>query len=49
MHLSAVGRDLIGLNRFTLAGIIGGVWLTLGGFLATFGEARDVVADVGLR
>jgi len=30
LHLSAVGRDLIGLNRLTLAGIIGCVWLTLG-------------------
>ena len=30
LHLSAVGRDLIDLNRLTLAGTIGCVWLTLG-------------------
>ncbi len=30
LHSSAVGRALIGLIRLTLAGIIGGVWLTLG-------------------
>ncbi len=28
MHLSAVGRDLIGLDRLTLAGIIQGAWLS---------------------
>jgi len=37
LHLSAVGRDLIGLNRLTLAGIIGCVWLTLGDFGRTIG------------
>jgi len=39
LHLSAVGRDLIGLNRLTLAGIIGCVWLTLGGLLATLDDS----------
>ncbi len=38
LHLSAVGRDLIGLNWLTLAGIIRCVWLTLGGFLAAFDD-----------
>jgi len=37
LHSSAVGRDLIGLNRLTLAGIIGCVRLTFGGLLARWG------------
>ena len=37
LHSSAVGRDLIGLNRLTLGGIIGCVWLTLGNFGRTIG------------
>ncbi len=47
LHLSAVGRDLIGLNRLTLAGIIGCVWLTLGDFWAY--DRCDGLALTGLR
>lgn len=35
LQSSSVGRALIGLDRLTLAGIIGCAWLTLGGLLAT--------------
>ncbi len=42
LHLSAVGRDLIGLNRLTLAGIIGCVWLT-------FGDPRRTIGATGLH
>ena len=37
LHSSAGWLALIGLNRLTLAGIIGAVWLTLGDFRRTIG------------
>ena len=44
LRLSAVGRDLLGLNRLARGGIVGCVWLTLGGFLATLDDVSDDVA-----
>ena len=41
LHSSAEWLALIGLIRLTLAGIIGRVWLTLCGFLATLDTAGE--------
>ena len=49
MHLSAGWLAFIDLNRLTLAGIIGAVWLTLRGFLATLDTAGEFARPVKTR
>ena len=49
LHLSAVGRDLIDLNRLTLAGTIGCVWLTLGDPERTIGDPERTIGATGLH
>ncbi len=45
LHSSAGWLALMGLNRLTLAGIIGCIWFALRGFLATFDTVKEI--DLG--